>query len=151
MKLKSSTTNLDIKPRQLQRRLKACTNKDQRYKQAYIQKVLSKANRKERLEYGQKHKDKSIDDFWQYIFFTDEAHIDPSSMRQGYILQEQGRRYDTENIQERPELLGVRLHVTARTTYYNRSYNCVAVVSGAWCCRAESGILEAPPLHILVA
>jgi hypothetical protein len=89
---------LDIKPRQLQRRLKACTNKGQRYKQAYIQKILTKANKKKRLEYGQKHKDKSIDDFWQYIFFTDEAHIDPSSMRQGYILRGQGRRYDTGNI-----------------------------------------------------
>jgi hypothetical protein len=112
---------LDIKPRQLQRRLKACTNKGQRYKQAYIQKVLSKANRKKRLEYGQKHLGKSIDDFWQYIFFTDEAHIDPSSMRQGYILREQGSRYNTENIQERPELSGVRLHVAAWCNWHTKA------------------------------
>jgi hypothetical protein len=104
---------LDIKPRQLQRRLKECTNSGQRYKQAYIQKVLSTANKRKRLEYCQEHKGKSIEDFWQYIIFTDEAYIDPSSIRQGYILREQGHRYDTENIQERPELLGVRIHCTA--------------------------------------
>jgi hypothetical protein len=72
---------LDIKPYQLQRRLKVYTNKGQRYKQAYIQKVLSQVNRKKRLEYSQEHLGKSINNFWQYIFFTDEAHINPSSMR----------------------------------------------------------------------
>jgi hypothetical protein len=55
--------------------------------------------------------DKSVKDFWQYIFFTDEAHIDPSSIGQGSILRERGHRYDVENIQERLEKTGVRLHV----------------------------------------
>lgn len=112
---------LNIKPRQLQRRLKACTNKGQRYKQAYIQKVLSVANKRKRLEYCQEHKDKSIDDFWQYVFFTDEAHIDPSSIRQGHILREQGHRYDTENIQQRPELLGVRIHCAAWCNWHQKA------------------------------
>jgi hypothetical protein len=112
---------LDIKPRQLQRRLKGCANEDQRYKQAYIQKVLSTANKEKRLEYCQEHKDKSIDNFRQYIFFTDEPHIDPSSMRQGHILRKQGHRYDTENTQQKPEVLGVRIHCAAWCNWHGKA------------------------------
>ncbi len=42
--------------------------------------------------------DKSVEDFWSYIYFTDEAHIDPTSQAVGDILRERGKRYDTENI-----------------------------------------------------
>jgi len=87
------------------------TNKAQRYKQAYIQKRISAKNRCERTDYGIKHQDKGVDDFWKYIVFTDETHIDPSSLCQGNILCEQGHRYDPENIQERGEKTGVKLHI----------------------------------------
>jgi hypothetical protein len=50
-----------------------------------------------------------------------EAHIDPSSMVQGRILREQGTRYDTENIQERPEKQGVRLHIAAWINWYEKA------------------------------
>jgi hypothetical protein len=70
----------------------------QRYKQAYVKKVIKPANRRARTRYGQEHQHKTIDDFWQYIFFTDEAHIDPSSCAQGSILREQGHRIDPQNI-----------------------------------------------------
>jgi hypothetical protein len=43
--------------------------------------------------------------------FTDKAHIDPSSLCQSYILREQGHRYNPENIQERGEKTGVKLHI----------------------------------------
>jgi hypothetical protein len=33
----------------------------------------------------------------QYIFFTDKAHIDPSSCSQGWILREEGHCLDPEN------------------------------------------------------
>jgi len=89
---------LPIKKRQLQARLKQATNGGQRYKQAFVKKEISAKNRKLRVEYGETHQGKRIDDFWQYIFFTDEAHIDPSSCAQGHILREQGHRTDTENI-----------------------------------------------------
>lgn len=93
--------NINCKPRTLQRRLKQCTNGGQRYKQAYIQKKISPKNRRERVEYGTLYQDKSIHDLWQYVYFTDEAHLDPSSQAQGYILREQGTRVEAENIQER--------------------------------------------------
>lgn len=103
--------NIKGSTRQLKRRLKEETNKAQRYKQAYIQKKISPKNLNTRVEYGQQHQDKTIDDFWQYIFFTDKAHIDPSSCCQGSILREQGTRLDPENIQQRPEKTGVQLHI----------------------------------------
>lgn len=113
--------NLDVSVRTLQRSLKRDTNRGQRYKQAYIQKQISKKNRALRVSYGQEHLGKSIDNFWQYIFFTDEAHIDPSSNSQGYILREQGTRYDTENIQERGEKKGVRLHIAGWINWYRKA------------------------------
>ncbi len=109
---------LGVKKRQLQRRLKACTNGAQMYKQAYIQKEISEKNLKERIKYGQENEDKSVEDHWQFIFFTDEAHIDPSSLRVGTILRERGHRYDPENIQERPEKTGVRLHVAGWVNWH---------------------------------
>jgi hypothetical protein len=103
--------NLNVSTRTLQRSLKRYTNSGQRYKQAYIQKKISHKNGELQVNYGHEHQDKSIDNLWQYIFFTDEAHIDPTSNSQGYILREQGTRNNTENIQERGEKKGVRLHV----------------------------------------
>ena len=55
------------------------------------------------------------------MYFTDEAHIDPSSKPQGLILREQGTRYNTENIQERPEKEGVRLHVAAWINWHEKA------------------------------
>jgi DDE superfamily endonuclease len=113
--------NLPVKKRQLQTRLKQATNGGQRYKQAYIKKVLSRKNRGERVHYGAAHLDKTIHDFWQYIYFTDEAHLDPSSQAQGYILRERGTRTNTENIQERGEKTGVKLHIFAWVNWWGKS------------------------------
>lgn len=102
---------LPIKKRSLQARLKACTNKGQRYKMAYVQKRISMKNKGERIHYGAAHLQHSIHNFWQFVFFTDEAHLDPSSQSVGHILREQGHRTDPENIQERGEKTGVKFHV----------------------------------------
>ena len=105
--------HLPIQKRQLQRKLKEATNGGQRYKQAYIKKKLSAKNKRLRVAYGLEHENKGIDDFWQFHFFIDEAHIDPSSQAQGNILREQGTCYVIENIQERGEKTGVKLHIAA--------------------------------------
>lgn len=112
---------LDVHPRTIQRGLKKHTNGGQRYKQAYIQKQISPKNKQQRVQYGKEHQDKMIDDFWQYVIFTDEAHIDPSSQAQGSILRERGTRYDTVNIQERGEKTGVRLHVAGWINWHAKS------------------------------
>jgi hypothetical protein len=101
--------SLPVKKRQLQRKLKEHTNGGQRYKCAFVKKVVSDKNRKERAEYGEEHIDKSVEDFWSYIFFTDETHIDPTSQAVGDILRERGKRYNTENIEERKEKKGIKV------------------------------------------
>jgi hypothetical protein len=103
--------DIDVKPRALQKALKKYTKNRRKYKQAYIGKEISKANKILRKEHGEEYKDKPIIGFWDSIFFTDEAHIDPSALQAGWILQEEGYRYDTENIQERGELKGMELHI----------------------------------------
>lgn len=91
------------------------------YKQAYVGKVLSKKNKEDRVKYGKEHREKTIDNFWQYIVFSDEAHYDPSSRPQGQILREAGHRYDTENIQQRGSLTGVTLHFAAWCNWHGKS------------------------------
>ena len=112
---------LGCKKRSLQARLKACTKGGQRYKQAYVKKEISRQNKRKRVNYGEEHQYKTIHSFWQYIFFSDEAHLDPSSQAQGYILREQGTRIDAENIQERGEKTGVKLHVFAWVNWWGKS------------------------------
>ena len=70
----------------MQRKLKEHTNGGQIYKCAFIKKEISDKNKKERVEYGKEYIDKSIEDFWSYIFFLDKAHIDPTSQAVGGIL-----------------------------------------------------------------
>ena len=113
--------NLKVGKRQLQLKLKEHTNGGQRFKQAYIQKVISRKNRGLRTKHGEEHAGKTIHNFWQFVFFTDEAHIDPSSQSQGNILRERGTRYDTENIQERVEKKGVRLHIAAWINWHSKA------------------------------
>ncbi len=99
----------------------ACAKGARRYKQAYIKKQISLKNQQERAKYGQKYQGLSIDDFWHNIVYTDECHIDPSSLKQGFILREEGTRYNTENIQQRPEKKGVRLHIAAWINWHAKA------------------------------
>ena len=101
---------IDIQPRALRVQLRKHTDGAQLYKQAYIGKQLSAKNRAERTDFGHRHIGKSIDDYWQYIIWTDEFHIDPSSKVQGRILRERRTRYRPENIQERGPKEGNQLH-----------------------------------------
>jgi hypothetical protein len=62
-----------------------------------------------------------VDDFWQFVHFTDEAHVDPSELRQGYILRVEGTRYNPENTQEMPDKKGVKLHMAAWINWHSKS------------------------------
>lgn len=59
--------------------------------------------------------------FWDYIVFTDEAHIDPTSQAQGMISRERGTRDAPENIEERPPLKGVRFHIAGWISWYGKA------------------------------
>lgn len=84
----------------------------------YVKKRISHANLAKRITYSQAHLNKTIQRFWQYKIFTDEAHVDPSEMRAGEILHEEGTRYDSENILELGGKAGVKLHVAAWVSLY---------------------------------
>jgi hypothetical protein len=78
--------HLHIGKHQLQRKLKEHTKGGQRYKYAFIKKQISRKNRLARETYEYRHCYKPIEDFYSYIIFTDEAHIDPGSQAVGDIL-----------------------------------------------------------------
>jgi hypothetical protein len=50
--------------------------------------------------------------------FTDEAHLDPTAQQQGYILREEGARYDVDNVQIRSEKKGVKLYIAGWINWY---------------------------------
>ena len=62
------------------KKLKEYTKGSQIYKYAFVKKEVSAKNCRERVAYREEHKHKSIEDFWSYIFFSDEAYIDPTSL-----------------------------------------------------------------------
>ena len=112
--------NLGVKKHAVLKGLKKHTKRGQRYKQAYIQKKISAKNLRIRTSYGEEHQGKTIDNFWSHILYTDEAHIDPSAIGVGFILREEGSRYETENIQERGDLKGVKLHIAGWVNLYEK-------------------------------
>lgn len=110
--------NVPVKKRQLQRKLKEHTRGGQKYKCAWVRKVVSRKNRGERQEFGHAHEGHGIHDYWSRIFFTDEAHIDPQSQGVPSVLREEGTREDDENIVERVPPKGVTFHVSAYVNWY---------------------------------
>lgn len=109
--------DIQVHPSNLREALRRHTNKAQLYKQAYVQKKVSSKNKDRRAKYGETNQDKPVQGFWNCIAFTDEAHYDPASQRTGNILRERGTRYRSENIQQKPDLKGNKLHFAALVTY----------------------------------
>ena len=102
---------LGVGARQLQRRLTALTNKARRYKAAWYRDELSEETERAREEYGNRHKGKSIEDLWQWVYFTDEFHLDITTEPAPRQLREAGTRYKPENVVPRPPKQGVTLHL----------------------------------------
>lgn len=113
--------NIPVKRRQLQKKLREHTKDGRIYKAAFVKKEISEKNKDERIAYGEEHKGKTIDSFWKYILFTDEAHIDPSAQQAPGILREAGTRYDDENIVERGDRKGVKFHIAAWITWDDKA------------------------------
>jgi hypothetical protein len=56
--------HVEVKPRQLKKMLKVHTKGGRRFKQAYVKKEISPANKAKRVKYGHEHKGKTIDEWW---------------------------------------------------------------------------------------
>ena len=109
--------SLPVVTRTLQRSLLKHTKKARRYRMPYIDKELKDYHYENRVNYGKRHLGKTINGFWRFVRFTDEFHFDPAAMGQGFILREQGTRYNAENIQQRPKLEGNKIHCAGWVTY----------------------------------
>lgn len=112
---------IQVKTRQLQRKLKEHTKGGGRYLCAFVKKTFSKKNRKNRTLYGENHLYDPLFGFFDHIVYTDEAHVDPTSQTQGRVLREQGTRDNPENIEERPPLKGVRFHIAAWISWWGKA------------------------------
>ncbi|KAG4427311.1 hypothetical protein IFR05_017205, partial [Cadophora sp. M221] len=111
---------IPVKPRALKTQLKHYTKNAQRFKQAYVKKEISNANKAKRVKYGKENREKTVESHWQYVHFTDEAHVDPSSTGAGYILREEGTREHPEDIQERPKKEGNKLHMAGWVNWHGK-------------------------------
>jgi hypothetical protein len=68
--------NIDNKIRLIRHNLVTRKNKAQLYICGYTKKT-SNANKKLRVKYGDKNKDKPVLGFWDLVYFTDEAYYNP--------------------------------------------------------------------------
>ncbi|KAL2038036.1 hypothetical protein N7G274_009256 [Stereocaulon virgatum] len=89
--------NIPLSKRGLQRTLTRRANGSRRYKQTYIGKLISQTNRQKRLEYGK-----------TYQSFS------------GHILRPPGAWYEPQNIQQRGEKNGVKLHIAAWVNWHGK-------------------------------
>jgi hypothetical protein len=112
---------INLKPRQVRNRLKKDTNGGGIYKAAFVGKELSQKNIEERIKYGKLWRPYTLSEHWWWIFFTDEAHIDPSSMAAPTVARELGKRYKPENIAQRPKKKGTKWHIAGWVNWWGKS------------------------------
>lgn len=119
--------NITVHRRTLQRAMKTHTKGAMMYRKVRIKKISDK-NKKEWMEYGRDHQDKTIDNYYQYVWYSDEAHIDPGTTPGQRVLREEGTALNPENLQEMSGQKGVTLHVAAAVNWHEKSdlifYNC---------------------------
>ena len=103
--------------RTLERNLRSRKRGAKMFKQAKAG-MISEKQRRARKTYGKLHENDTIKNFWQHVFFTDEAHIDASLMDDGRILREPGTRYEPENLQQVPKPEGCSFHLAAYVNWH---------------------------------
>ena len=52
------------------------------------------------MEYGYEHTEYTIKNFWKYVYFIDEAYVDPGAITRERVLREEGTATDSANLQE---------------------------------------------------
>ncbi|OAG34661.1 hypothetical protein AYO21_11173 [Fonsecaea monophora] len=68
--------DIPVPRRRLRKRLLQDTDQGGSYLQAFIRTELKPFYKPNHIEFGQEHQEKTIDNFWQYLVFTDEFHFD---------------------------------------------------------------------------
>ena len=81
--------------------------------------AISPANKQRRVDYGHEHKHETVESLWQYIHWTDEAHIDRAQAIDQYIFREHG---NSEGIlMEQPAVGSLVLHIAASVSWHHKS------------------------------
>jgi hypothetical protein len=110
---------LNVAPRTLQRNLKEDTKNAQMYKARYTKKEITSEQAKKRHQFGEDHIHHTVENFYQFVVYTDEAHADPSSQLQDRVLREAGTATEPENLQQRPPKTGNTLHFAGWSSYHS--------------------------------
>ena len=81
--------NLNVGLRTMQT---AFNNREPRASRSKMAKVrtLNKKNRELRVQYGREHQDHTVDNFFKYVHWSDEAHFDPDQIYGRRTLREEG-------------------------------------------------------------
>jgi len=57
----------------------------------FVKKVFLKKNMEEQANYGKEYEDKSVEDFWENVFFTGEARVNSTFASCGEYLMREGK------------------------------------------------------------
>ncbi|KAF1812429.1 hypothetical protein P152DRAFT_458805 [Eremomyces bilateralis CBS 781.70] len=109
---------LGVAAKTLQRNLSKRLNA-RRYKKPKG-KAISDVNKGVRTAYGEEHRGKTIIEWWQWVYFTDEVHFNSKELadKQEYELRVPGQSQRLKSIQEvQGAPLDVTVHVTAGISY----------------------------------
>lgn len=105
--------------RTLQNACKRRTPKAGRYKMTKV-KAISDKNKQLRVEYRLQHENETIYLFWQFVHYTEKAHLDPAECFSKRILREEGTRFEAKNMQPMPDMKGVKLHFAASIPWHHK-------------------------------
>lgn len=105
--------------RTLQRAIAVRKPRAERYKKTKVRSISQK-NERLRMIYGKSHEDHTIENFWLYVHFTNEAHFDPDQTFQERVFREENTRYESVNMQTMPEMKGVKLHIAASISWHHK-------------------------------
>lgn len=74
-------------------------------------KKLRSQNQKNRVQYTKDHKSETVNSFWQFVCFTNKAHVDSDQMSRICILREEDIRLNSNNMQKMSDTQKVKLHM----------------------------------------
>ncbi|KAF1984478.1 hypothetical protein K402DRAFT_434770 [Aulographum hederae CBS 113979] len=57
-------------------------------------KTISGPKKKVRVQFGKDFQDETVEDYWQFIRFSDEAHVDSQPIDNEWVLRSEGTRYE---------------------------------------------------------
>jgi hypothetical protein len=111
--------NIPITGRSLRRQFAKIGAK--RYRKPAVR-PISAANKLKRIQYGHRHRQETVRGFWQWVYFTDEAHFNSRelSSKDVYELRLPNSQDRLERLQETPMSINVTIHVAAGISYNHK-------------------------------